>query len=62
MLPEDTCPLCGGHEVVGAYMHPGPKGNWLWACRACKKAWTVELWSALINGTAQTSIEDYYEQ
>jgi ribosomal protein L37AE/L43A len=57
----NTCPLCGGHEIVPITK----KKAWLWACRPCKKCWNVELWDALMNpnplqsNPLQRSLEDF---
>jgi len=56
MKPEDTCPLCGGHEIVPLT----EKNPWLWACRPCKKCWDRDLWEAVMH-PVQRSLEDFIE-
>lgn len=53
--PENTCPVCGGHDVVGAHSRPSKSGEWLWACRHCHKCWTREQWAAIKQLTEGSS-------
>lgn len=52
--PEDTCPLCGGKNIVPLTV----KKCWMWACRDCKKCWDRDLWDALMR-PAQKMLEDF---
>lgn len=47
--PSDTCPICGGHDVVGAHSKPSKAGEWLWACRQCAKCWERGEWYAVMD-------------
>jgi len=43
-----TCPLCGGHNVVGAHLKPSKAGEWCWACKDCRKSW-VRDWFPIFD-------------
>jgi hypothetical protein len=55
--PENFCPICGGSKVIGAYSKPGPRGQWLWACRKCSKAWTKEQWGETVEWCKSRGVE-----